>query len=290
MADLQTDNRQPITETREPGLEPLRPGEAVRESAGRQIALGLAPVVLVWLIWEMVARGVMALKGIPFPTPGTTLGQLFRLLAGKPLLEHSLYTHLANSLGRWGVGFGLAAVIGLGTGLLLGRWTGLDRVARPIVYVLQLVPGLAWIPIALLLFGVGEKATVFMIFVTALAPIVINTVAGVQGVPPDYIRAAQMMGASTRSLFFRVLLPAAVPHLLSGLRVGLANGWRVLVAAEMIVGTGTGLGYSILQARWTLDYTSSFACILVIVALGLAMEKLGFAPLERKTAERWGLA
>jgi ABC-type nitrate/sulfonate/bicarbonate transport system permease component len=191
---------------------------------------------------------------------------------------------------RWGLGFGLAAGTGLAAGLLLGWWRALNRVTMPVIYVLQLIPGLAWIPIALLLFGVGERATIFMIFVTALAPVVINTVAGVRGVDPGYVRAAQMMGAVPRSLFFRVLLPAAVPHLLSGLRVGLANGWRVLVAAEMIVGTGTGLGYSILQARWTLDYASSFACILVIVALGLAVEKLGFAPLERKTAERWGVA
>jgi len=245
-----------------------------RESVGRRIALGLAPVVLVWLVWEAVARAVLALKGVPFPTPEGAFAQLLRLLAGRPLLEHPLYTHLAHSLMRWGVGFGLAAGTGLAAGLLLGWWRGLDRVTRPIVYVLQLVPGLAWIPIALLLFGVGERATIFMIFVTALAPVVINTIAGVQGVDPGYVRAAQMMGAAPRSLFFRVLLPAAVPHLLSGLRVGLANGWRVLVAAEMIVGTGTGLGYSILQARWTLSPTQhqrraeKLAWLLVMLSLG----------------------
>lgn len=272
----------------EAGLEPLSAEELPREGLGRRVALGLAPVALVWVVWEVIARGVLHFKGVPFPTPGETLVQLGRLLAGKQLLDHGLYTHLGHSLLRWGIGFGLAAIVGLALGLLLGWWRGLDRAVRPVIYVLQLIPGLAWIPIALLLFGVGEQATLFMIFVTALAPVVINTVAGVRGIDAGYLRAAQMMGATPRSLFFRVLLPGAVPHILSGLRVGLANGWRVLVAAEMIVGTGTGLGYSILQARWTLDYVSSFSCILVIVGLGLAVEKLGLARLERHTVERWG--
>lgn len=272
----------------ESGVEPLSPDELAGEARWRRLAYAASPVLLVAGVWEIVARIVTLVKDAPFPTPEVAVLQLCRLLGGRLLLQHTLYAHLARSLIRWGIGFGMAAVFGIAVGLLLGWWRGLDRATRPVVYVLQLVPGLAWIPVALLLFGVGENATIFMIFVTALAPIVINTVAGVHGVDPGYVHAARMMGSTPRSLFFRVLLPAAVPHLLSGLRVGVANGWRVLVAAEMIVGTGTGLGYSILQARWTLDYPSAFACILVIVALGLGVEKLVFAPLERRTAERWG--
>ena len=87
-----------------------------------------------------------------------------------------------------------------------------------------------------------------------------------------------------------MLLPGALPHILSGLRIGLGNGWRVLLAAEMVVGAGTGLGYSIIQARWTLDYSSAFACLLVILGIGLTVEHLVFAPLERWTVERWRLA
>ena len=273
----------------EPGIEQLPAAAVPTEARWKRGAYAAAPVVLVYLAWEITARLVFQLKGVPFPTPEEAVGQLGRLLVGKRLLDHSLYTRVGTSLLRWGMGFGMAAVSGVAFGLALGWWRGLDRVARPVVHVLQLVPGLAWIPIALLLFGVGERATIFMIFVTALAPVVINVVAGVRSVDPGYVRAARMMDATQRSLFFRVLLPATVPHLLSGLRAGLANGWRVLVAAEMIVGTGTGLGYSILQARWTLDYPSAFACIIVIVGLGLAVERLVFTPLERTTAERWGV-
>ena len=90
-------------------------------------------------------------------------------------------------------------------------------------------------------------------------------------------------------LFFRLLIPAALPSLTSGLRVGLGTGWRVLVAAEMIVGTGTGLGFSIIQSRWTLDYTSSFACILVICSIGLLFEQVFLKQLEKRTIERWTL-
>ena len=98
-----------------------------------------------------------------------------------------------------------------------------------------------------------------------------------------------MLGARGTTLVSRVLLPGALPHILSGLRVGLGNGWRVLLAAEMVVGTGTGLGYSIIQSRWTLDYISAFACLVVIMSIGLGFERVVFATLERWTIERWRL-
>jgi ABC-type nitrate/sulfonate/bicarbonate transport system permease component len=247
-------------------------------------------LLIVTALWHLLAVIVQQLRGVPFPTPYDTIKRLSGLVYGRPLLEFSIYRHLGDSLLRWGTGFGLAMVSGVVVGLLLGWSRVLERLAMPTVHVLQLIPGLAWIPVAILLFGIGERSTVFMIAVTAFAPIAINTTAGVKGVDEMYVRAARMMGADDRVLFVRVLLPGSLPHLLSGLRVGLANGWRVLVAAEMIVGTGTGLGYSILQARWTLDYASAFVCLLVICAIGLIVERAIFGPLERCTVERWGLA
>ena len=285
--------------------------EGVQASAGHDAAtpvappLGLAPprrfplsravlslvaILIVLALWQGLAVAVQQLRGVPFPTPYDTAKRLLYLGRGRPLLEFTVYRHLADSLLRWGTGFGMAMVLGIVAGLLLGWSPLLERLIMPTVHVLQLIPGLAWIPVAILLFGIGERSTIFMIAVTAFAPIVINTTAGVKGVDEMYLRAARMMGADDRTLFLRVLLPGSLPHLLSGLRVGLANGWRVLVAAEMIVGTGTGLGYSILQARWTLDYTSSFACLLIIVGIGLTVERGIFGPLERRTVERWGLA
>ncbi len=249
----------------------------------------LAAVVLLLFLWFLVATTVTWLRDVPFPTPLSTFKRLAVLLNGEQLLEYSLYLHTFNSLLRWLIGFVIAATSGLMFGVVAGWWKPLALIAMPTVHVLQLIPGLAWIPVALLLFGVGEESTVFMIAMTAFAPVAINVVSGVRQIDETYIRAARMLGLNRYMLFSRVLLPGALPQILSGLRVGLGNGWRVLVAAEMIVGSGSGLGYAIIQSRWTLDFTSAFACLVIICLIGLAVERLIFLPLERRTIEVWGL-
>ena len=250
----------------------------------------LASVLIGLCFWCAVAAAVSAARGVAFPTPWATFAHLGRLLGGRPLADHVLYQHILDSLARWAFGFLIAAAAGVAYGVLAGWWRRLEALTVPIVHVLQLIPGLAWIPAAILMFGLGESATVFMIAVTAFTPIAINVLAGVKQVDATYIRAARMMGAGGLTLLTRVLLPGATPHILAGLRIGLGNGWRVLVAAEMVVGTGTGLGYAIIQARWTLDYGSAFACVCVICLIGLVVERVVFAALERRTVERWGVA
>jgi ABC-type nitrate/sulfonate/bicarbonate transport system permease component len=263
---------------------------ARRRFSWQGIAAGVASLLIPLALWWGLAVGVSELRRVVFPTPYDTYQRVVGLLRGSSLNDFTIYQHVADSLQRWAFGFGIAMGIGIFSGLLLGWSRLLERLSMPTITVLQLVPGLAWIPVAILLFGIGERATVFMIAVTALAPIVINTTAGVKGVDEMYVRAARMMGAEDRTLFVRVLLPGSLPHLLSGLRVGFANGWRVLVAGEMIVGTGTGVGYSIIQSRWTLDYAAAFVCIAIICIIGLTAERGILLPLERRTVERWGLA
>jgi ABC-type nitrate/sulfonate/bicarbonate transport system permease component len=256
----------------------------------RRLLAGLAAAGVVVGLWYAVALLATHTRGVDFPTPWQTLRSLADLLAGRPLSGHSLYRHVLHSLLRWAVGFAVASAAGIAYGLLAGSHAGLERLTVPTVHVLQLVPGLAWIPAAILLFGIGERATVFLIAVTAFPPVAINVLGGVKRVDATYLRAARMMGTGRLGLLLRVLIPGALPQALSGLRIGLGNGWRVLVAAEMIVGTGTGLGYSIIQARWTLDYASAFACVAVICLVGLLVERLVLARLERRTVERWELA
>ena len=249
----------------------------------------LAPLVIVLAVWEVVAQGVFYFRGIVFPTPWQTFVRLAALLQGDTLSNHSIYIHIIRSLQRWLIGFGLAAILGIAYGLIAGRLRVVEKATAGIPQMLLLVPGLAWIPVAILLFGIGETATIFMITVSAFAPVAINALSGIKGVDLHLIRAAQMMGAGKNDLFFRVLIPAALPSLLTGLRIGLGTGWRVLVAAEMVVGTGTGLGYSIIQARWTLDYPSSFACIAVICGIGIFFEQVFLKQIEKQTIERWML-
>jgi ABC-type nitrate/sulfonate/bicarbonate transport system permease component len=244
---------------------------------------------LILAVWQTVSLFVTWIRDVPFPTPFETTVRLISILSGDIILDHTIYRHTLDSLTRWAAGFGMAVVCGLAFGLPTGWWRPLGGVAMPSVHILQLIPGLAWIPVAILFFGVGERATFFMICVTAFAPITINVVDGVKRVDENYLRAARMLGTRGKNLFLRVLLPCALPQIISGLRVGLGNSWRVLVAAEMIVGTGTGLGYAIIQSRWTMDYASAFICILVICCVGLIMERFVFSYLERRTIQRWGL-
>ncbi|MGC9316427.1 MAG: ABC transporter permease [Armatimonadota bacterium] len=247
----------------------------------------IAPVVLGLIIWAVVAAAVRSRA--PFPGPVETAVRLFELLGGERLLDYSIYTHAGASLARWIIGFCIGASAGVTVAALVGWSRVAERLMMPLVYVLQLIPGLAWIPIAILLLGIGNEATVFMIVMTALAPVAVNMVAGLKSASEQHLRVARMAGAGPRETFFHVLLPGSIPHLMSGLRVGLGNSWRVVVAAEMVVGTGSGLGYSIIQSRWTLDYASAFVCIILICLVGLVIEYLGFARLEEATVQRWGM-
>jgi ABC-type nitrate/sulfonate/bicarbonate transport system permease component len=249
----------------------------------------LVPIVIFLCLWQSIAMVVVVLKGLPFPTPVGVIGTLCSLLAGARLSDHSIFTHVRDSLWRWSIGFGIAGTLGILYGLLAGWLRGLERATYPILLLFQVIPGLAWIPVAILCFGIGETSTVFMITMTVFPPVALNVLSGVKHLDPHLVRAGRMLGAKGGSLLLRVFLPGALPGILTGLRLGLGNGWRVLVAAEMIVGSGTGLGYSIIQARWTLDYNAAFACLGLVCIIGLLIEHILFLPLERRTTARWRL-
>lgn len=247
----------------------------------------LLAVALIVAAWYGLVGWVSWSRGTEFPSPAQCLRRVVALARGEVLYGYGLRQHLVSSFFcRWLPAYALAVGTGVLAGLLVGVSRGCRDVVMPLAYMLQLIPGLAWVPIAMLLFGIGNAATIFMIFVTALAPIIINTSGGIQGVPAIYLRAARMMGASWPRVFFQVMLPASLPAVVNGLRIGFANGWRVLIAAEMVVGVGLGLGYAIIQARWSLDFEAAFVCIALICAIGLLFEKVVFAALERRVTAR----
>ena len=179
---------------------------------------------------------------------------------------------------------------GLSLGLLSNWLPALGRALKPLISLLHLIPGLAWIPIAILVVGINDQTAILLIMLTALPPVALSLDQGMKTTPKEYAMVAAMCGDGPLRRFLLVSLPAALPHLLSGMRLGLANSWRVVVAAEMVVGSGLGLGYSIIQSRWTLDYTSAFVCIGAIVVCGLGIEYSIFAGLERLTLKRWGMS
>lgn len=250
------------------------------------------------MVWQ--AAGVLLMIGIwilfaaynrrgpdkPFPYPWDSVAALFRSGPGGT----GAFLHAGASLLRWAGGFGLAVFLGIGLGLLMAVIPPVGSLLSPLITTLQVIPGLAWVPIVLILFGLGNGATVFMITVTAVVPVIINTRAGLLLIGPDLLRAGRMMELSRWKTFRSIILPGAAPSIVSGLRVGAANGFRVLISAEMVVGTGLGLGYSLFQYRWTLDYEAAFGSLLLIALIGLSFERLLFIPVEKRINRKRGLA
>jgi ABC-type nitrate/sulfonate/bicarbonate transport system permease component len=250
--------------------------------------ISISSLLVIFAIWFVVAYLCTEIKGVDFPGPVSTIKAMLENLNGENIYDYSIYEHTLTSLGRWFVAYCVAVVCGILFGFMVGVYPLLHKLLMPFVYVLQLIPGLAWIPIALLLFGLGSMSTLFMIFILGIIPIIITTSTGIRKTSPDLILTATHMGANKVMLFKHVLLPSSIFHIVDGMRIALASSWRVLIAAEMIVGKGLGLGYIIIQSRWSLDYTSSFISIMIIVAIGLIAEKLVFNNVEKRLREKYG--
>ncbi len=258
----------------------------------RAAAYALAGVLIVLAIWWGFAAwyNTMGSAAMKFPTPPETFARLGEyLFGGRTLYGKSIYAHIGASLARLFAAFGLAALVGIALGCLIGSAARRYAIGMVPVSVFQMIPGLAWLPIAILVFGLGNEAAVFIIFAVASMVIAAGVASAIRMVPPVLVSAAAMMGASRLRIFATVLVPQASVTIISSLRLGMSSAWRVLIAAEMVVGTGIGIGYSIELTRDLLDYVGSFACIAAICLMGLAIDRLVLAPLERSVRRRLGL-
>jgi NitT/TauT family transport system permease protein len=187
------------------------------------------------------------------------------------------------------VGLGLASLAGIPLGMLMGRFRPVERFLLPLVSVLSPIPSLAWVPLFILWFGLGDAAAIALVVYAATFPLILNTWTGVRAVNRLWIRAAQTMGASGRTLFVKVVLPAALPLVIAGLRQGFARSWIAVVGGEMIAATTWGLGFVIFDAKEYLNTDVMMATLLVIGGLGFAFERWGFQALERRSVGRWGM-
>ena len=252
----------------------------------------VAGLLFCLLVWWIVAElfNTFMMKYIEFPTPLKSFERLWELFFdGYKILTLSIFDHIGYSLRRWAIGFLLAALIGILIGAAMGADDRIYRFGMVPVNILQMIPGLAWFPVCMLLFGLGEECAVFIIAVTAVSPVAINVCNGLRRVPKVNMMVARMSGKSRSDIFFDVMLPFATMDFITGFRVGMANAWRMLIAAEMVVGVAVGLGYSIQIETAYLDYGTAFACIMIICAIGLAIDKLVFAGIESYAARRLGL-
>lgn len=230
------------------------------------------PLILALVAWQLYA---WCTQGSFFPSP-IEIGQGLRdlIVIGTPP-GSKLYTHMYYSLERVLWGYVLAA----GVAIPLGLATGVSQLMRslvcPFVDFLRPIPPLAWVPLAVLWFGIGTGSAAFLIFMGAVFPILLNTISGVMGTDPVYIDVAKTLDAKPLQIMRKVIVPAALPSILTGLRIGMGIGWMTLVAAELVdVGDGYGLGYLIMTARDLQRYDLVCAGILTIGLLGLLLDKV----------------
>lgn len=251
---------------------------SVRPLTGALLSFGLAAI-----FWESFARsGLFA----PAITPSLiAIGQALAGMVG----DGSMLVHVGSTLARILAGIAAAAVVGVPLGLLMGRMRRVERFILPLVSVLNPIPSLAWVPVFILWFGLGNTAAVALVLYAAVFPLVLNVWTGVRSVNPLWLRAAEAMGADRRAVFTKVVLPAALPFVITGIRQAFARGWIAVVGGEMIASTTRGLGFVIFDAKEFLNTDVMLGALLLIGVVGLAFERLVFQALERRTVARWGM-
>src|SRR5215510_7922233 len=241
------------------------------------------PFIVVGAIWEIVARAQVFPPRL-FP-PLEVIGATLYRLSVDGILPH----HAFDTLLRLFAGFSLAAIIGVAIGILMGRSRLAEDITLPLVSIGAPIPGIAYAPLFLLWFGPGSVSTVLLVAFVSTFPVIFNTWTGVKAVKEIWVRSAQAMGADDRRLFRLVIFPAALPYVLTGLRLGLAQAWRILVGVEMLAAVPWGLGWMIFGAREFLNTDVMLAGVVVIGAIGLILENLVFKRLEDFTVVRWGM-
>jgi NitT/TauT family transport system permease protein len=233
--------------------------------------------------WEVLVR----YGGFPPKlVPGLeAIWQAFIRLAGSGVLLAATEA----TLFRLGAGFAIAAGIGVPLGIFTGRHRWVEDTVLPTVSFLYPIPGLAYAPLFVLWFGLGDAPTILLVGLSSCLVVILNTWKGVKAVKPIWLRSARVMGASQQTLFWRVHLPGALPYILIGLRLGLANAWRILIAVEMLMSVQRGLGWLIFGSQMFLDTDVMLVAIAVIGIIGFLLEKQVFGRIEGYTVTRWGM-
>ncbi len=217
-----------------------------------------------------------------FPSPLEVEKGLLELLR-----KGVLWGYIGDSLRRVAIGFGAAVAVGIPLGLALGWYPAANRIVNPAIQILRPISPIAWIPVAIIFFGVGDRAAIFLIFLGAFFPVVVTCINGVSNVPSVFRRAGRNFGLTPPQLLARVVFPAALPQMIVGLRIALGIAWLVVVAAEMIA-VNSGLGYLVIDSRNAgKRYDLVVAAILLIGVIGLALD-VCFRRLETLRSVRWG--
>jgi nitrate/nitrite transport system permease protein len=244
----------------------------LREIAARVVP-PLVVIALGLLVWELVCRKA----GATLPPPSKVVSSTWELIAhpfyDRGGLDKGLFWHLSASLQRVAKGYALASIVGVALGTLVGQSTWAMRGLDPIFQVLRTVPPLAWLPLSLAAFRDGEPSAIFVIFITAIWPVIINTSVGIRNIPQDYRNVAAVLRLNHFEFFWKIMVPSAAPYIFTGLRIGIGLSWLAIVAAEMLIG-GVGIGFFIWDA-WNSSHISEIILALVYVGvIGFVLDRI----------------
>jgi nitrate/nitrite transport system permease protein len=233
----------------------------------------LVVIALTLLVWELLCSK----QGATLPPPSRVVKDTWELIADpffdRGGIDKGLFWHLSASLQRVAFGYALACVAGVALGTLVGQSIWAMRGLDPIFQVLRTVPPLAWLPLSLAAFRDGQPSAIFVIFITAIWPIIINTAVGIRNIPQDYRNVSAILRLNHLEFFFKVMVPAAAPYIFTGLRIGIGLSWLAIVAAEMLIG-GVGIGFFIWDA-WNSSHISEIILALVYVGvIGFVLDRL----------------
>ncbi len=234
----------------------------------------LMALILFLVIWQLLTMG----QGASLPSPLKVLQETWDPLIIDPFFDSGgadvgLFWQLLASLKRVAIGYTLAAAIGISVGMLIGTTALLYRALDPIFQVLRTIPPLAWLPISLAAFQQANPSAIFVIFITAIWPIIINTAVGVQQIPQDYTNVAKVLQLSKTEYFVKVLVPATVPYIFTGLKIAVGLSWLAIVAAEMLTG-GVGIGFFIWDSYNSGNLSEVILAVIYVGIVGLLLDKL----------------
>lgn len=253
----------------------VRPAAGIAFRARGAAWLKAPAAIGVWLLlWWLLVRALHVSPDF-LPSPEAVLTRL-ATLSRTTVGEGALWLHVGWSLWRFTLGFVLAVLVGVTLGFLMGYFRPVDYAVSPLFELMRYVPPIAWAPFAILWFGASLGSQAFVIFISALPPVLINAYKGIRLVDPALVNAARSLGARPRTILLEVGLPSSIPLLIAGLRIGLANGWMALVGAEIVAGAGVhnGLGFLILVGQQTLQASLTIAAMVMIGLVGAAVDYL----------------
>ncbi|EMN8581495.1 taurine ABC transporter permease TauC [Klebsiella aerogenes] len=245
----------------------------------RQLTLSVATLAVLLAVWWAVTA-LQLISPLFLPSPWQVLQKLLTIAGPQGFMDATLWQHLAASLTRIAIALILAAIVGVPVGIAMGLSPTVRGILDPLIELYRPVPPLAWLPLVIIWFGIGETPKILLIYLAIFAPVVMSTLSGVKSAQQVRIRAAQSLGASRAQVLWLVILPGALPEILTGLRIGLGVGWSTLVAAELIAAT-RGLGFMVQSAGEFLATDVVLAGIAVIAIIAFVLE-LGLRALQRR--------